>query len=472
MRLRLLVPSLLALAAAGCSSVLDSDPVYELPDEAAIVDANGARGALAGAYDALQDDSYYGESYLTFLDLSSDNTYHSGTFTTYADADQNVIVADNTTIQAIWAAIYQGVGRVNDLIARVPSVSDLDDDERNDILGQAYLLRALHYHNLVRVFGGVPLRLTPPASAEEAGQIARSSEAEVYQQILADLDQAESLLPAEVGDTRRANAAAVKALRARVYLYMGNWAAAESEAEDVTAMGISLAPSYASLFDKDGLVTSEDIFRVSFTAVEYNFIGFYYQSKTYGGRREVAPEWEMIDAYGYSADPGYDPDTLTVDTSFDPVDERAQWGVAFDPSGRRFVSKYPTVAGTEHLHIIRYGEVLLIQAEAEARQGKYAEAVATMNQLRVRAGVPPYGYSASETPNDGDFVLDDSEVVDAILLERRLELAFEGDRWPDLIRNGLAVSVLGLDDRPYQALYPIPQQEIDVAPNLVQNPGY
>jgi hypothetical protein len=473
MRLTLIIPSLLVLAAAGCSSVLDSEPVYELPDEEAITNAEGARAALGGAYDALQSSSYYGETYLTFGDLSSDNAWHSGTFTNYGDADQNILTADNGDMELMWAAIYAGIGRVNELIARLPDVGDLEDEERNDILAQAHFLRALNYHNLVKVWGDVPLRLTPPANPEEAAQIARSPVADVYAQIHADLDQAEQLMVNDLG-TRKANPGAIRALRARVLLYEGRWAEAEAEAEAVEAMGYSLAPEYAQLFGAEGADSPEDIFRVSFTSVEYNFIGYYYMSRANGGRYELAPEWEMIDAYGYSADPNYNPDTLQTESAlFDPTDERAQWTFNFSSTGgSRHVKKYPTVAGAEHLHVIRFAEVLLIKAEAEARQGKYVEALATINQLRDRAGVPRYTFNAGETPGDGDHVLAAADVLDAVILERRLELAFEGDRWADLVRLGLAVDILGLEDRTYQTLWPIPQQEIDVAPNLVQNPGY
>jgi len=110
--------------------------------------------------------------------------------------------------------------------------------------------------------------------------------------------------------------------------------------------------------------------------------------------------------------------------------------------------------------VIRYAEVLLNKAEAEAQQGKLAEADSSVNAIRARAGLAPLNLVA----------LGQTAAIDAILQERRLELAFEGHRWPDLVRTGRAVAVLGIPA--FQTLYPIPRSEIDVAPGLVQNQGY
>ena len=119
-----------------------------------------------------------------------------------------------------------------------------------------------------------------------------------------------------------------------------------------------------------------------------------------------------------------------------------------------------TGVGAEDLHVIRYAEVLLIRAEAEARQGNLAGADAALNRVRARAGVDSLHL----------VVLGQPAAIAAILDERRFELAFEGDRWPDLVRTGRAITVLGV--QAFQTLYPIPLNELDVAPNLVQNPGY
>jgi hypothetical protein len=129
-----------------------------------------------------------------------------------------------------------------------------------------------------------------------------------------------------------------------------------------------------------------------------------------------------------------------------------------------FANKYSTGDGAEDLHVIRFAEVILNRAEAYARLGQLQAAVDDLNKTRVRAGL-----SALTVAGLGN---DMQTVLNAIWQERRLELAFEGFRWPDLVRTGRAISVLGLEDEPHQVLYPIPQEELAVAPNITQNLGY
>jgi starch-binding outer membrane protein, SusD/RagB family len=110
--------------------------------------------------------------------------------------------------------------------------------------------------------------------------------------------------------------------------------------------------------------------------------------------------------------------------------------------------------------VVRLGEVILIRAEALAQLNKLPEAVDEYNKTRVRAGLAP-------DPRTGRTQAD---VLNSIYKERRLELAFEGDRWPDLVRRGVAASTLGIPAN--MTLFPIPQREIDTAPGITQNPGY
>jgi hypothetical protein len=432
----------LALALGGCSSLLDTTPKDQLPEDRAITSAAGARAALAGAYNALQSGSYYGGDFYLFGDLSSDNAVDVGTFNSYADAAANQLTADNTTIRDIWAAIYSAIHRTNVLIAKVPGVADLDAAERDEILGEAYFLRALHYHNLVKTFGGVPLRLEPAASVDEASQIARATSDEVYAQILSDLQQAETLIT-NTSPATQATIGAVKALEARVYLYQSDWANAKAKADEVIGLSYDLAPNYSDLFDAEGQDTPEDIFKVTFTAQQYQYM-YYWISCSVGGGCELAPTQSLIDAYN-------------------PSDARLAWSISGTTEPDAWGTKYPTTAGAEDIHVIRFAEVLLIKAEAEARLNNLQVAVDTYNLLRVRAGVPEDVLGVD--------VNTQQEVLDAIDHERRLELAFEGDRWFDLVRTGRVASVLPTVPV-FQYLYPIPQSELDVAPNLVQNPGY
>lgn len=438
---RFLVVTFALIAGTGCDDILDVAPPDQLPSEEAIVDANTARAALAGAYNALQGGSYYGGSLLFFNDLGADNAVHTGTLQTYADIDLHTIVASNTSIAGIWSQLYDGINRANVILEQVPGVAELDAEERDQILGEAYLLRALHYHNLVKHWGDVPLVLTTATSVEQASEVTRAPAAAVYDQIISDLQQAETLMT-NTSQTQQGSVGAAEALLARVYLYTGEWAQAEATADEALARGYELVEEYGDLFDAEGTPTSEDIFRVVFTAQDYNNVGYYYLGGSDGGRGELALEDDIIAA-------------------FEAGDERAAWSLGGteeeDP-----VTKFPTTAGAEDIHVIRLGELILIRAEALARQDRLDEAVDAYNEVRVRAGLDPHELGIDVTTQD--------EVLAAIWQERRVELAFEGDRFSDLARTGRATTVLGIPE--FRTLWPVPQSERDVAPGLTQNDGY
>ncbi|MFO8175418.1 MAG: RagB/SusD family nutrient uptake outer membrane protein [Longimicrobiales bacterium] len=440
---RFLALFLMIGALSTCTDeLLDLEPVDQLTDEIAISDARGARAALTGAYEALQSSSYYGGSFLFFNDLSADNAVHTGTFHSHAEAARNQLRPENSAVTSIWNAIYEAINRTNHLILQVPDISDLSDSERSRILGEARFLRALHYHNLVRLWGDVPLRTAPIASPAEASSIERAPMEEAYTQILSDLEAAQSSLAAE-GDTRRATLGAVHALAARVHLYREEWGQAEAAAEALEDLGYDLAADYASLFPATGGDTPEDIFRVLFTVVQWNQLGWYYIGSSFGGRGEIAPQQSLMDAYAEG-------------------DVRRDWTIHGDVEGAAHGTKFPTTAGAEHPHVIRFAEIILTKAEALAQQGNLDEAVAAYNRIRVRAGLTPHVLDTDVTSQE--------EVLEAIWHERRLELALEGDRFSDLRRTGRAVEVLNIPA--FQAIYPIPQAEMDVAPNMTQNPGY
>lgn len=449
MRPRLL-SLLLPVALAGCNSVLDVTPKDTVPDATAINDAAGAHSALNGAYAGLQSLAYYGESYVVFSEVLSDNARHSGTYTSYADADNHQLAADNSEVSAMWASIYDDINRTNEIITKVPTIATMTSDDKNEVLGEAYFLRALDYHNLVRMWGDVPLRLQPVASAQEAAGITRSSTANVYSQILSDLGNAETMMT-NTDQTNEASVGAAFALDARVRLYMQDWAGAEAAARAVEGMGYSLAPNFADLFSATGNATSEDIFRVLFTPAQYNEIGYYYLTKNLGGRYEVAADSGAIAAF--------DPASNGDKNAYNPSDVRGRYSIGIDGS-RVYAAKYRTSTGAEHVHAIRFAEVILTRAEALAQLNRLPEAVDEYNRTRVRAGLAP----------DARTGRTQADVLASIYKERRLELAFEGDRWPDIVRRGIAASLLGISTS--QTLLPIPQRERDTAPGLTQNPGY
>jgi starch-binding outer membrane protein, SusD/RagB family len=435
---------LLVGSLAACDSILDQNPPDRLPTEEAITDARGARAALAGAYNGLRGltDFYYAADFVTLGDLSADNVVSVGISGSYDFADANELRANNTVVADIWEDIYDALNRVNVILEEVPGLTDLEEVEKNQILGEAHALRALDLHNLTKFWGDVPVPLISPKSVEEASQITRAPAADVYGQIRSDLAEAETLVT-ETGPATRVTTGFVDALQARVALYEEDWATAVAEADEVLAQGYTLEPDFTALFDAEGTDTPEDILKLIFTAEQFAWHGFYYTSADLGGEGTVGPSQHLIDL-------------------FDPADVRGTWSIFGDTEGEASGLKFPTTIGAEDFHVIRLAEVLLIKAEALARQNDLVGAVDAYNLVRDRAGLEPHTL--------GQEVTTQADVLAAIDQERQLELAFEGDRWPDLVRTGRAVEVLGIPE--YQTLYPIPQTEIDVASGITQNPGY
>jgi hypothetical protein len=451
---RYLLPMALLVAVAGCDSVLQTEPVTSLPADEQIVDAATARASLVGAYNALQDAAYYGLDLQLFGDLPADNAAWAGTFQFLNDIAVNDIKADNSEVRDFWTQIYQQVNRVNVIIDRVPTIASISPAVRDSILGQAYFMRALDFHNLVKFWGGVPMPLVPAADPSEASAYTRATVPEMYTQILADLDKAQ-LLVVPSTNTRTVTPMAIRAIRARVLFYKasspGNttaaadYAAALAEAEAVLAGRDALTEPYANLFAATGTNTTEDIFRIVFTgSVETNSLGNYYLN---AGRHELTP-------------------TANLNAAYPASDLRKAWnirttGVAVRPLEG---AKYRSRPGTEHVHVIRLAEVMLIKAEVLARQNNLPGAIAEYNKVRVRAGLAPHVLGVDVT--------DQASVILAIERERRLELFAEGDRWPDLVRLGRAAAVKSLT-KPGFVLLPIPLREVRTTnPPLAQNPDY
>lgn len=447
---RLAVTALLALA-AGCNDVLQTEPVTSLPQDQLVTDVATARASLNGAYDGLQSGSYYGLSLLLLGDLPADNTVWTGTFQYLGDVQTNRIQADNAEVTALWTAIYAQIDRDNVLITKVPGVAGIPDADKQDITGQAYFLRALGYHNLVKFWGAVPMPLKPVSSPLEAQAYTRTPVNDVYTQILKDLDSAQALIK-NTTNTRYATPTAARALRARVLFYraglpgnansQADYQAALDAANLVLAGRDTLTVPYADLFTAAGTNTTEDIFRVSFNATETNAISNYYLQ---AGRAEVAP-------------------SPSIDAAYPAGDLRKAWSIRPGTAARPLNgNKYAARPGTEHVHVIRLAEIVLIKAEALARLNRLAEAVAEYNKVRIRAGLAPHTL--------GNQVTTQAQVLAQIELERRLELAFEGDRWPDLNRLGRAAAVKTLPNPGY-VLFPIPLRDTRTTPGLTQNPGY
>jgi starch-binding outer membrane protein, SusD/RagB family len=426
-------------------NLLNLEPEDSIPADAAFKDKSGIERGILGSYSSLQSLSYYGRTYLIFSDLSADNLAHpaDATSSDYAEVDNNAILPENGAVSGIWAAIYDGINVVNNVYEKVPGMSDMTETEKNAALGELCFLRALNHFNLLNYFGAIPIKIKPTVGVSnlDAG---RDPVDKVYEQIIEDLAFAEQHLKASASTKIRASKYTATALLARVYLYKGDYEFAWEKANDViTNGGYTLPENYGDIFAGDGC--AESIFEVDFTEVDRNRIAEYNFPKTLNGRREVAPDETLLSAY-------------------EPGDERETYSIAYD-GANAYANKYNDLSkGADNVIVLRLAEMFLIRAEAEAHKtdGDIAAIQADIDTLRSRVGLP----AIAATSRD--------ELLLIIEKERRLEFAFEGHRWFDLVRTGRVTAVLPQVTNLNKTLFPIPSSELytNNSPDMIQNPGY
>lgn len=429
----------------ACDKVEDQVPQNSIEPEVALSTRQGASAALNGAYDILQSANYYGTRYLLFPDMMGGNLSHTGTFPSFAQIANRVTLADNVEVTNIWATLYNGINRSNQIIDKVPKINDPAFTNQAATIAEAQFLRAFHYFNLLRYWGGVPLKLKPTdAVLQSELQLPRNSVTEVYQQILADLNAAIPNLPTS-GSNFRATRAAAYALLARVNLYRSSTGLANEYQQAIdnavlASAGRTLAPVFSDLYAARN--TNEVIWQVESNSQDQNSIAFFLLPTANGGRNELRPSSGLQAAYAMT-------DVRRIQTN----------------STNQALKYFRPSTGDDYAIIFRLAEMLLTRAEAlvERNTGSdLTDAITIINQIRTRAGIGNYTGVVTQTA-----------LRDEVFLQRRLELALEGHYFFDLVRTGRAASVL--TSPPFnsnQAVFPIPLRELQANPNLTQNPGY
>ncbi|MEI7980885.1 MAG: RagB/SusD family nutrient uptake outer membrane protein [Bacteroidota bacterium] len=434
----------LVLAAISCTKMLDIQPTASISTEEAIKDETGVSKAITGAYYSLHDVGNYGRNHVIVEDLAADNLAWTGTTRDYQQIADNIIASDNGIIDGIWTSNYDCINRVNNVLERIDGI-EMSADKRNLYTGDGLFLRALSHFNLLCYFGEIPIKTKPTLDLSNINQ-ARNSVAEVYTQIIADLSQAEKILPPN-RDLGWASSFSATALLARVYLSQFHYtsdpaiaALAKAKTDEVINNGgFILAPAYADLFNGN---TTESIFEVVFDAQNYNRLAQYFFPVSLTGRYEVSPPVAFVDSF-------HAMDTVRFDVS-----------ITFDENNLPYGIKYKDiVSGTDRVYVLRLAEMYMIRAEAQAfTNGNIEDIRNDINILRLRAGLSPT--TATTYP----------ELKIAIENERRHEFAFESQRWSDLVRTKRATTVLGIPEK--YTLFPIPLSELQTNNLMTQNPGY
>ncbi len=433
---------LILITAISCDT-LDVEPQDAIPAELAFQTKEDINKGILGAYSDFQSLSYFGRTYSIFSDLASDNLSHpvDATATSYAEVDNNNILPENGSVAAIWSICYDGINIANNVIEKVPTISNMTDEEKNNALGELYFIRALNHFSLLNYFGAIPLKITPTVGVGNL-DVPRDPVSVVYDKIIEDLTFASTYIT-NSGDKTRASKNAAKALLARVFLYKGDYTQAASMATDVIDNGnYALLDNYADIFANNA--SQESIFEIYFSQTERNRIAEYNFPHSLNGRYEVAPSESILSAY-------------------EPNDTRYEASIAFE-GAETYAIKYDDLSlGADDFIVIRLADMYLIRAEASARlNGDINTIKSDINKIRQRANLG--NTNASTYP----------QLLTAIENERRLEFAFEGHRWFDLVRTGRAVDVLPNVNSINQTLFPIPLDELltNINPGMTQNPGY
>jgi hypothetical protein len=430
---------LLGLLLSSCEKVLDVKPVQYI-EEGTISTKNDAERMLVGCYDALQQTGMYSRHLVIIPDLVADNLEWEGTTLEYGQFANNSILSDNVMVESIWNAHYETLNRVNYLLSKLPDISGLSGQERDNITGQLYFLRALSHFNLVRLFGAVPLKTESSGNLEDNLNPARDEVEKVYQRITDDLLAAEGSISNT--DPGFATNGSVAALLSMVYLERGMYDEAVTYATRVISeFGYALEPVFADLFSQE--ISQEAIFVILYNETDGNRLAEYFYPTSLTGRYEVGPSENLIASF--SAE-----DTLRLNGS-----------IAGDVP---YCTKYPNIATRDNnVYVIRLAEIYLVRAEAEARKNGSVSAIQyDINQVRQRAKLEDVQADTYE------------ELLQVILEERRKEFAFEGKRWFDLLRSGLAIELIESITNSDQLLFPIPLSELQANTNplMYQNPGY
>lgn len=465
----------------SCSDFLDLEPVSSSTTGNAFKKAEDIEAALVGCYQTLYSEYYIWDNIL-LGDVRSDNCYAGPP----ADVDiyaYDVLTYEPSNVRLFynWRDLFGGVSRANLVLLKIEEVEGLDASRKEEITGEAKFLRSLYYFDLVKLFGGVPLMETTGSADPNEIQIPRNTEQEVYNFIISDLEDAISKLSDNTDEEGRATKGAANALLAKVW--------AQSPTRDYAKVvqycdavinspaGYRLTNTYEELFNGNNYNNSESIFEVQHIGgtPQGNWGPQLFLPPSISGdgwRKYATPSVNLINEFNNKTDNI----RLNASVLFEVPGWIDEYWSPLGSEAIPFVYKQKHADGWnsgDQFYIIRLADILLLKAEALAKLGQGDRGRALLNQVRLRAGL------AATTATD-------NQLDDAILNERRLELAFEAQRWYDLVRNNKVIEVMNnLQERDrisgantnynmteHKKILPIPLLEIDRNPALEQNPGY
>lgn len=485
---RLALAAAFLAAAPACTDLLTEQPKDRISSDAFFQTAADAKAAIAATYRPLSTGSLWGTNLQWALNAATDESRvgpeeenpNIVALTQLSWTTTNPYIAGSNASGGAWGGLYQMITRANLVLARVPDIT-MDDAQKSQILAEAKFLRALGYFYLVRLYGDVPLVLTPE---DQAALGPRTPVATVYAQIVKDATEAEAALPAVWGSTDkgRATKGSAEALLAEQYVWRKDWPNAATFAKKIIDGGnYALLANYIQAFLPGSQNRSEEVFAAQSSsatgAPAIDIAAWEYprnmNPNSNGGWGTWQPLQAFIDAYPTG---DYRKEVSFFTSGIDPTGKT----VTFLPHVYKF---RPTARpGQQDVNwpIYRYADVLLMYAEALNEQGQPDAAIGYVNMVRARARNGT-GSEARALPADLATGQSQAQVRAAIFDERKWELAYEGKRWFDLVRQGFPVfqaaetadpTVIPGNVQPTRMLWPVPQAQIDLNKELTQNPGY
>ena len=463
----------------SCNDLMIETPESFFVEENSFNTEKDATSAINGVYDRLR--TIYNMNIINLSDVNGEELEVNPFDVNARELDKNLYTSANSIFDGFYTNSYLLINRANRVIVNVPKIA-MNTALRDQVLGEAKFLRALAYFNLVRAFGDVPLITTPTSDVVNV-EIQRDNSDKIYNQIIQDLKEAETVLPLKyttVSEIGRATSGAAKSILAKVYLTRKDYTNAAAKAKEVIdSKAYSLAVAYKDVFPPEKKNGTEHIFSVQYSCVLNTYgspmaqafaMVFTYPVQQAGGFHYVTPL--HVNTY-MSGDIRKDINVVTEG-------KNPQTGAIIKPGSDQgpASNKYwdPLACGLgqarNNFMVIRYADLILMYAEAlNELSGPTVDAYSAINQIRSRARG---GVNITTGPQDLKG-LSKEQFRDAVLQERGWELCFEGHRRWDLIRTGKYIATLSKANIPVaekNLLYPIPQNEIDVNPALKQNPGY
>jgi len=463
--------------------------------------------ATTGVYALMQSNQLGGREYFFLHDLRSDDVATGGG---QLETPRNQLLIGthgptNSVMTSVYTGLFRMIHRTNAIINHAPDATG-DEALKTRLVAESRFLRAWAYFQLVSLWGGVPLYTTTESTVSEAKPLPRSTDTEVWNFVITELDDLSGDLPTSYSgnDQGRVTRGAALVVLAKSYLFNGAYDKAKTSLEAVKAIGYSLTDNYFDNFMEETEYNTESIFEVSYTSSgNYNWDAdgdatqvneSWIRSQEYSavGWRNLIPSKSLLDEYEdndprlknnfyFIGDTYGDPAAPLIltdkkvqgnKTNFKGEDQKISWRkysvmYKLDPGG--FWDKIGI-----NYRMYRYADVLLMLAECENEVGTPGAAIDYLNEVRNRPSVNMPEYPTADYP-----VNSKAEIMRAIIHERRVELAGEEVRNFDILRwrrNGKLTSepISYFTAKKYELL-PIPQDEFNNNPNITQanqNPGY